>query len=42
MWWSKWIYKKHLETVLGYKNLVANKTQNYSDEFKKRGCEIQD
>ena len=32
---KKWINEKHLETALGYKNLVSNKTQYYSDEFKK-------
>ena len=32
---KKWINEKHLETALGYKNLVGNKTQYYSDEFKK-------
>ena len=31
-----------METALGYKNLVSNKTQYYSDEFKKRRYEIQD
>ena len=39
---KKWINEKHLETALGYKNLVGNKTQYYSDEFKKRRYEIQD
>ena len=38
---KKWINEKHLEKVLGYKNLV-NKTQYYSNELKKRRCEIQD
>ena len=33
---KKWISKKNLETALGYKNLISNKTQYYSDEFKKR------
>ena len=33
---EKWINKKHLETALVYKNLVSNKTQFYSDEFKKK------
>ena len=37
---KKWISEKHLETALGYKNLVGNKTQYYSDEFKKRRYEI--
>ena len=32
---KKWINEKHLEKALGYKNLVSNKTQYYSDEFKK-------
>ena len=31
-----------METALGYKNLVSNKTQYYSYEFKKRRYEIQD
>ena len=31
-----------METALGYKNLVSNKTLYYSDEFKKRRYEIQD
>ena len=35
------INEKHLETALGYKNVV-NKIQYYSDEFKKRRYEIQD
>ena len=39
---KKWVNEKHLERALGYKNLVGNKTQYYSDEFKKRRCEIQD
>ena len=39
---KKWINEKRLETALCYKNLVGNKTQFYSDEFKKRRCEIQD
>ena len=38
---KKWINEKHLEVALRYKNLV-NKTQYYSDELKKRRCEIQD
>ena len=38
---KKWINEKHLEKALGYKNLV-NKTQYYSNELKKRRCEIQD
>ena len=39
---KKWINEKHLETALGYKNLASNKTQFYSDEFKKRRYEKQD
>ena len=39
---KKWRNEKHLETALGYKNLVGNKTQFYSDEFKKRRYKIQD
>ena len=38
---KKWINEKHLEIAIGYKNLV-NKTRCYSDELKKRRCEIQD
>ena len=38
---KKWINEKHLEIAIGYKNLV-NKTRYYSDELKKRRCEIQD
>ena len=38
---KKWINEKRLETALGYKNLVGNKTQYYSDESKKRRWEIQ-
>ena len=33
---KKWINEKDLETALGYKNLVGNKTQYYSEKFKKR------
>ena len=36
---KKWINEKHLETALGYNNLVS-KTQYHSDKFKKRRCEI--
>ena len=36
---KKWINEKHSEVALGYKNLFGNKTQYYSDEFKKRRCE---
>ena len=30
---KKWTNKEHLETALGYKNLVGNKTQYYFDKF---------
>ena len=30
-----------MEKALDCKNLAGNKTQYYSDEFKKRRCEIQ-
>ena len=33
---KKWINEKHLEKALGYKNLVGNKTQYYSDKFLKK------
>ena len=39
---KKWINENYLETALGYKNLASNKTQFYSDEFKKGRCEMQD
>ena len=39
---KKWINGKNLETALGCKNLVGNKTQYYSEEFKKRRYETQD
>ena len=39
---KKWINEKHLETAPGYINLASNKTKFYSDEFKKKRCEIQD
>ena len=39
---KKLINEKHLETAPGYKNLVRNKTQYYSDKFKKRKHEIHD
>ena len=39
---KKWINENNLETVLGYKNLVSNKTEYYSDEYKKRRHELQD
>ena len=32
---KKWINEKNLKTALGYKNLVSNKTEYYSDEYKK-------
>ena len=38
----KWINEKHLEIALDYKSLIGNKTQYYSDEFKKRRYELQD
>ena len=39
---KKWINEKDLEKPLGYKNLVDNKIQYYSNEFKKRRYEIRD
>ena len=30
---KKWINEKHLQTALGCKNLVGNKTQYYADKF---------
>ena len=39
---KKWINEKDLEKALGCKHLAGNKTQYYSDEFKKRRCKIQD
>ena len=39
---KKCINEKHLETALGYKNLISNKTRYYSEEFKKRRYELQD
>ena len=38
---KKWINEKDLEKALGYKNSTGNKTQYYSNEFKKRRYEIQ-
>ena len=38
---KKWVNEKNLEIGLGYKYLVNN-TEYYSDELKKRRCEIQD
>ena len=32
---EKWINEKHLENVIGYKNVTGNKSQYYSDKFKK-------
>ena len=39
---KKCMNEKHLEIALDYKKLASNKTQHYSDEFKKRRCELQD
>ena len=39
---KKWIYEKHLEEAVGYKNLTGDKTQYYSDNFKKTRYEIRD
>ena len=39
---EKWVNEKHLENVIGYKNVTGNKTQYYSHKFKKRRYEIQD
>ena len=39
---KKRINEKNLETALGCKNLVGNKTRYYSDEFTKRRDEVQD
>ena len=33
---KKWINEKNLETALDYKNFVGNKTQYYSDKYKKK------
>ena len=38
---KKWINEKCLEKALGCKNLAGNKTQYYSNKFKKRRYEIQ-
>ena len=38
---KKWINKKHLKKAVDYKNLAGNKTQYYSNKFKKRRYEIQ-
>ena len=32
---KKWITEKHLKIVLGYKNLIGNKTQHYLTNLKK-------
>ena len=37
---KKWRNEKDLEKALRYKNLASNKTQYYSDKFKKRRCEM--
>ena len=37
---KKWINEKHLESAVGYKNSVGNKTQYYSDKFTRTRCEI--
>ena len=34
---KKWINEKRLEKALGCKNLAGNKTQYYSNKFKKEG-----
>ena len=39
---KKWINENNLETALGCKNLVVNKTRYYYNEFRKRRDEIQD
>ena len=39
---KKWMNEKNLETALGYKNLVSNKTRYYFDKFKKRRHKLQD
>ena len=39
---KKWINEKDLEKGLGCKNLAGNKTQYYSNEFKKRRYQIQE
>ena len=39
---KKWINEKDLKKALDCKNFAGNKTQYYSNEFKKRRNEIQD
>ena len=39
---EKWVNENYLEKVISYKNLTGNRTQQYSDELKKKRCEIQD
>ena len=40
--YKKWINEKNLETALGYKKLVGNKTQYCSDKYIKKDmkCKI--
>ena len=33
---EKWVNENYLEKVISYKNLTGNRTQQYSDELKKR------
>ena len=33
---KKWINEKHLEPALAYKTFIGNKTQYYSEKFKKK------
>ena len=37
---KKWINEKNLETALGCKNLAGNKTQYYSNVFRKRNTKL--
>ena len=39
---EKWVNENYLEKVISYKNLTGNRTQQYSDELKKKRFEIQD
>ena len=39
---KNWINEKDLGNVLGYKNLVSNKTQYYDDSVKKRRYDIKE
>ena len=39
---EKRVNENYLEKVISYKNLTGNRTQQYSDELKKKRCEIQD